>query len=318
MKNDIPVRIPWRDLPAPIHEKTENVLGGPVVEAISQAEGFSPGSADRVRTALGGRVFVKAVSRTWSSSTWDLHRRELNVLRVLPESVRAPRLLDSHDDGEWVALILEDVEGSHPGPGTGTAEALSVLTSLSSLPDMRGTAVQTVLPRVAEDLALKFRAWSRIRHDGASGVLPDRAQEHLDELEDAAEQGALAVAGTHLVHMDCRSDNVLIDHSGQALLIDWPWAGLGARWFDGLVFLLDTRMHGSAVDTDAVLAKHPLFAEVSATDIDGTLAGLTGYCFDTARQPAPPHMPTIRAFQRRAGITGLNWLRTRQAGGPTR
>ena len=50
------VRIGWRDLPAAVRDRVEEVIGGgPIVEAISQAGGFSPGTADRVRTATGAQ-----------------------------------------------------------------------------------------------------------------------------------------------------------------------------------------------------------------------------------------------------------------------
>ena len=56
------VRIGWVDLPEPVRAAVEDIIGGTVVEARSQSGGFSPGTADRVRTADGRRAFVKAVS----------------------------------------------------------------------------------------------------------------------------------------------------------------------------------------------------------------------------------------------------------------
>src|SRR5690348_189205 len=55
------VRIGWADLPRHVREAVEDILGAPVMAAHSQAGGFSPGTADRVETAIGGRAFVKAV-----------------------------------------------------------------------------------------------------------------------------------------------------------------------------------------------------------------------------------------------------------------
>ena len=53
------------------------------VEAVSQAGGFSPGTADRVGTAEGRRAFVKAVSTAHNPDTPGLNRREVGVLRSL-------------------------------------------------------------------------------------------------------------------------------------------------------------------------------------------------------------------------------------------
>ena len=49
-------------LPHSVRSAVESIVGGPVVEAHSQAGGYSPGCADRVITAGGLRAFVKAVS----------------------------------------------------------------------------------------------------------------------------------------------------------------------------------------------------------------------------------------------------------------
>lgn len=75
---------------------------------------------------------------------------------------------------------------------------------------------------------------------------------------DAAVGASEAVTGEHLVHLDCRADNILIDGSGSAWLIDWPWASVGARWFDGVTYLLDVVMRGELVDVDEYLS-HQLF-----------------------------------------------------------
>src|SRR5690606_8378163 len=41
-------RLPWADLPDPVRAQVEQVLGAPVVTAIDQRGGFSPGVAARV------------------------------------------------------------------------------------------------------------------------------------------------------------------------------------------------------------------------------------------------------------------------------
>jgi hypothetical protein len=105
------VRIGWADLPGKVRSAIEDLLGSPVVEAVSQPGGFSPGTADRVRTAAGTRAFVKAVSMAQNPGSVEFHRREAAVTARLPAEAAAPRLLGTYDDGEWVALVLEDVPG---------------------------------------------------------------------------------------------------------------------------------------------------------------------------------------------------------------
>src|SRR5688572_25389573 len=108
------VRIGWAELPAEVRSGVEEILGGAVVEAASQVGGFSPGTADRVRTSDGRRGFVKAVSAAQNERTPDMHRREALVTGLLPADAPTPKLLGHYDDGTWVALVLEDIEGRHP------------------------------------------------------------------------------------------------------------------------------------------------------------------------------------------------------------
>ncbi|MGH2812582.1 MAG: hypothetical protein ACRDI1_07710 [Actinomycetota bacterium] len=85
-----------------------------VVEHSTQPAGFSPGVAARLLFADGQRLFVKALSSDPNPHSAELHRREAEVAEALPPEVPAPRLVWSYDDGDWVMLLFEDVEGRHP------------------------------------------------------------------------------------------------------------------------------------------------------------------------------------------------------------
>ncbi|MYW06486.1 aminoglycoside phosphotransferase family protein, partial [Streptomyces sp. SID3343] len=55
------VRVAWESAPAALRTAVEVRLGAPVVRAVTQVGGFSPGVATRVELADGRRAFVKAV-----------------------------------------------------------------------------------------------------------------------------------------------------------------------------------------------------------------------------------------------------------------
>ena len=85
------VRVAWADLPGHVRDVVADLLGSPVVAAVSQPGGFSPGSADRVRTADGRRAFVKAVAGAVNPHSPVLHRREIACRRrAARRSPRAP------------------------------------------------------------------------------------------------------------------------------------------------------------------------------------------------------------------------------------
>jgi hypothetical protein len=115
-------RLAWDDAPAWLRDEVADRLGGPVVEAVTQPGGFSPGLAVRLRLADGRRAFVKAVGPDPNPDSAAIHRSEARTMASLPHSAPAPRLLWSLDRHGWVALAFEDVDGLHPtspgGPGS--------------------------------------------------------------------------------------------------------------------------------------------------------------------------------------------------------
>lgn len=303
-------RTPWTELPDRLRGTVEGVLGGAVVEAISQANGFSPGSADRVRTADGRRAFVKSAVRTVDEGSYGLHERELAVMRRMPEGVRAPRLLGAHVEDDHIALIMEDIDGRHPGAALDGSDVTAVLDALASFPRVVDDGSGVFL-RAEEEFAEDAAGWRQLEADGAVDDLSPWARAAFPRILEAAGRAASAVAGEHLQHLDCRADNVLVDGRGEAWVIDWPWAGIGAKWTDGVGYLFDVRMRGERFDVENALRTHPLFEGVAAADIDAFLAAVTGGFLFRSRLPSPPGMPTLREFQRQEALVGLDWLRER-------
>ncbi|OJU41721.1 MAG: hypothetical protein BGN97_08700 [Microbacterium sp. 69-10] len=308
MTAELKTRMLWSDLPDEVVREVERVLDAPVVEAVSQVEGFSPGSADRVVTATGRRAFVKTVHRDRNEGAYELHQREIQVMRLLPGTVSAPALLGSLVTDEWAVLVLADVEGRHPGGAGDGSDVVAVLDAFATFPRLEGESL-SALPSAADEFAEEQASWRVIEAEGVE--LPAWAAANRGRLRTAAERVLEVVAGDHLQHYDGRADNVLMDAEGTAWIIDWPWASVGARWMDGLFYLLDVRLRGETVDVEQVLAQHPLFDGVPPADVDSVLAAVTGRFFVKAQLPAPPGMPTLRDFQYREAIAGMEWLRQR-------
>ncbi|MFG2107005.1 phosphotransferase family protein [Micromonospora chersina] len=302
-------RIRWADLPAPVRAAVEEILGDRVVAAESQHGGFSPGTADRVRTAGGGRAFVKAVSPAQNDRSPALHRAEARVAAALPPAAPAPRLLGSHDDGDWIALVFTDVEGRHPATPWEAGELAAVLSTLEAMAAVLTPAPAAVTTTAAEQLGHDFGGWRRIAADPPAD-LDGWARARLTELCAAADRGLAALAGDTLCHVDVRADNLLIGPDGTVTVVDWPWACRGPAWLDSVLTLVNVQVHGGH-DPEALLAALPLAAGVDPADLTGVLAGFTGFFLDGARQPPPPGIPTVRAFQRMQGDALLPWLARR-------
>ncbi|MEV0940479.1 phosphotransferase [Micromonospora wenchangensis] len=302
-------RIGWDELPGHVRQAVERIIGDRVVEAVSQPGGYSPGTADRVRTAGGRRAFVKAVSPAQNPDSPRMHRAEARHTAALPPSAPTPRLLGCHDDGDWVALVLTDVDGRHPYTPWRDAELDATLRTLEALAGTLTPNPVPGTPTAAERLAHDFGGWRRIAADPPTRLDPWVAG-HLDELCAAADRGLTGLAGDTLCHLDVRADNLLIGRDGTVTVVDWPWACRGPAWLDTALLLVNVRLHGGH-DTEALLRRLPLTAGADPAALTGFYAGLAGFFTDSARRPPPPNIPTVRAFQQAQADALLPWLRHR-------
>src|SRR3954447_21536383 len=174
------VRIQWTDLPASLRASVEQALGSAVVSAESQPGGFSPGSADRVVLADGCRAFVKAVGTPVHPDSPAVNRREIYALERLPPGLSTSRLLASVDDGDWVALAFEDVDGRHPHEPWRADEldlVLDVLVDNARALTPAPAGFRTLWDELGED----FSGWSRMRLS-APIDLDAWTLAHLDDL----------------------------------------------------------------------------------------------------------------------------------------
>ena len=117
------------------------------------------------------------------------------------------------------------------------------------------------LPGVA-DFAVAHRGlgghWIRLATDPLPG-LDEWSRRHLERLAALDALAPAATVGTHLVHVDTRTDNVLLAATGPGgdVLVDWPGAARGAPWID-LVGLLPALHLDGGPPPAGVFAGHPL------------------------------------------------------------
>lgn len=296
-------RLEWTQLPPALRTRVEELAGSPVVRTRSQDGGFSAGVASRLTCADGRRLFVKAVPET-SEGTFALYIREAEVLGAIPRSLPAAHLVDAFTADGWAVLAIEDVEGRHPERSATSPDTVHVLDAIAAL----ATApAPTTLPRLADELHEDSGSWRRLEEAGLLETTTLWGAQNVDLLRTAAERVTTAVAGDRLLHADLRADNILIEASGRARLLDWPWAARGAGWEDALLYLLDLRLEDAAADVGPLLA-HPVFAGSTTEDHVALLSAVGGAWFEKCRLPAPPGMTTLRDFQRREAIAATAWI----------
>jgi aminoglycoside phosphotransferase (APT) family kinase protein len=300
-------RIPWEAVPASVREAVEAGLGSRVAEAVTQPGGFSPGAAARLQLDDGRRVFVKAVGPEPNPDSPDLHRDEARVTAALPPETPAPKLLFAHDDGDWVALVFEDVDGREPELPWRRDELDRILAALGDL-----FAALTPAPIEAETFAERFgemlHGWRNLVAE-RTGDFDPWAEEHLDLLAELEAGWETAGAGETLLHADVRADNLLLTPD-RVVFVDWPHASLGAPWIDLVAFLPSVAMQGGPKPWE-LFDDHAIVRDARREDVDAVLAALAGFFVQRSTLPPPPGLPTLREFQRAQGTEALAWLRRR-------
>ncbi|MBY8882881.1 phosphotransferase family protein [Actinacidiphila acidipaludis] len=304
----------WSQLPDALRTAVERHLGAPVVRADTQQGGFSPGVAARLTSATGERVFVKAVGPRPNAESAGIHRAEARIAAALPPDVQAPRLLAEFDRDGWVVLVFEDVEGAMPAQPWVPDELDRVLAAVADLARTLTPAPDGVAPALGVRAADTFQGWRRLaaaarhRDDHLDGLDP-WARRHLYDLAALESGWETAAEGTTLNHGDLRADNLLLT-ADRVMVVDWPWASVGAVWFDLLAMLPSVRMQGGP-PPETVFDRHPVAEGADPAAVTAVLAAVSGYFVGQSRLPDPPGLPTVRAFQAAQGRAALAWLRAR-------
>jgi aminoglycoside phosphotransferase (APT) family kinase protein len=301
-------RLAWDALPARVRVAVEEGLGARVVESLTQAGGFSPGVAARLRLEDDRRAFVKAVGSSPNPESPSFHRREARIAAALPPETPAPRLLFAHDDGDWVALVFEDVDGQEPELPWRVHELERVLAAVTDLSAVL-TPTPIAAPPITEGFDEEFRGWRQLAEASRVRGLDPWAAGRLDLLAELESHWAEASSGETLLHADVRADNILLTPT-RVVFVDWPHACVGARWIDLLAMLPSVAMQGGPKPWE-IFDTHPCARSASREQVDAVLAALTGFFVQRGTLPPPPGLPTLRDFQRGQGAEALAWLRRR-------
>jgi hypothetical protein len=291
-------RTRWHDMPEPVRAAVEKAVGGKVVHAENCDGGFSTGLASRLLLADGRSVFAKAadgVTWPWEAET---HRAEARVNAVLPAGLAAPRLLHVLDDGEWIVLIFENIDGVPPTQPWNTSDLVRVAEQVAALPRAAGLDLPRDHPRLGGWASMTpgqlapHSAWAAGRHAC------------LVNLEN---EGILAAQGDALVHFDLYPFNILLTPH-RVMFVDWPHARLGAPIVDLVMLLSSAAADGH--DPEPVLRRHG-GPGVAPEAVDAILAAHAGFLISGAVSATAPGLQAIAAAKLHLGLGALTWLQQR-------
>ncbi|MCW2737426.1 hypothetical protein [Nocardioides sp.] len=273
----------------------EQTLGSPVVSVAEQVGGMSPGCATRLTCADGTRAFVKAVGASLNPDTPGLFRREVGVLAHIGAHPLWARMLASYDDGDWVALLIEDVEGRHPDfrdPAElgavldGTDRLSEVLQGLEVPPSVDLVDVGFVLRKWADTLdrlgeapaEVPVPGWLRTDPHGWADVLRAHAERPMP----------------HVAHWDIRVDNLLRRPGGGIVFVDWGAAARGPAWADPVLARLE-RVEEPWFD--ASIASSPALLEAGDDAVTAFLAGFGAHLAVRSVVAVDVNLPTLNDFR---------------------
>lgn len=304
-------RLQWAEVPEAVRAAIAATCGSPVVAAVGQAGGYGPGLAARAELEDGRRVFIKAASPAQNPETPAMIRREVDVMAALPPGAPAPELLHVIDDGTWIVLVFEEIDGRLPTTPWDRHELALVVSATVAL---AGVELQAPLPAVEAQFGPVFDGWRMLLDAPADEVADPWCRAHIDELAELEAAWVDAAAGAGLVHGDVRSDNVLITSAGSVVFVDWTSSCLGAPWFDLVCMLPSIELEGGG-PPEVVLD----LADLGGLTTEALLpivVAIAGYFTERGRLPDPPGLPTLREFQRAQGRVTVAWLQRLWGRGP--
>ena len=302
-------RVPYGDLPADVRSWAEHHLGSPIAEASTQPGGFSPGCAARLLGANGARAFVKAVSSHANPESPTMYRREARIAAALPVEAPVPRLRATYDDGTWVALLFDDVDGRHPHLPWQPGELRRVVAAIDELfTDLTPCPLPDV-QSVDDNWRDEFARWQDTAATGPPQGLDPWCVRHLDRLAEVESHWPEAASGDTLLHLDLRADNMLVADD-RVWIVDWPWAAKGSPAFDLVAFAPSVSMQSGPEPEDLLrMSAHGRAADPDA--VTTLVATVAGYFVMQSLLPPPPGLPTVREFQAAQGAVALRWLQER-------
>lgn len=297
-------RTPFSVLPASVVDELQVREASELSDARTRIGGYSSGVACLLRRQDGTEIFLKALPV--DNEMVGAYRSEARIAPQLPSAVRAPRLRHSFERDGWIVLVFDAISGECPR----TWDDRSLEALLVTL-DVNAKALSpnpiTGLAGAAEDLRDDFGMWTKAN----SGEIEIPAVVDVSRLAQLEENWGQAIEGDSTIHLDVRADNVVIDSTGTAWLVDWSWPAIGAAWVDLAVFLPTTAL--STDRLDAIFANHPLGSDLPGEQLDTLLASLSGFWLWNATKPELEHATGLRSHQRRCGSLCLDWLRYRGA-----
>lgn len=298
------IRPAWAQLPGPLRDFVAAHLGSTVATADVQSGGFSPGVAARLGLANDDRVFIKAIRS--DHVLVRKYRIEADTASQLPSAAPAPRLRWHGTEADWMVLIFDDIDGRHPDLSPGSTDVPTVASALSDMAELLTPSPLPSLPPASISRVRLLHGWRDLA-ESPPHDLGGWERCHVHALADLETLWGRHADGTTIVHGDIRPDNLLIT-GGTAFVVDWAQPSQGAAWQDVTDLIPHLIMAGHTPGAaEKTLVGIPSWDLAAPDVITSYAAAFAGYWTRMSRQPAPPGVPHLRSYQRRAAAAAVAW-----------
>ncbi|WP_037969303.1 phosphotransferase family protein [Streptosporangium amethystogenes] len=299
------IRPSWEELPRNLRNSITAHLGSAVVTADVQGGGFTPGVAARLGLANDDRVFIKAIPDDHVLS--GKYLTEAATSADLPATAPTPRLRWYDASAGWIVLIFEDLDGRHPDLSPGSADVPAVVTAVSGLVELLTPSPLSDLPSASTTRVSLLHGWRELVTCPPAD-LGGWERRHLCDLSELETHWAQHADGSTLIHGDIRPDNMIATAGEVVFVVDWAQPSRGAAWQDIADLVPHMIMAGhSPVSAEKTLIGVPAWDFALPEVITSYAASFAGYWTRMSRQPAPPGVPNLRGYQRRAAAAAIAW-----------
>ena len=184
-----------------------------------------------------------------------MHRREVVVSAALPASPHFPRLLETYDDGDWVALAFDAIDGRPPHHPWDSGELDMVAARLEALHDALTPSPVPALEPAGRLRPQLFGGWAELAaHRRAAGARPLGAPAPRPAGRAWSRAGPRRARARRSSTATCAPTTCSSPPEG-VVFVDWPHAAVGNPVFDVVAWAPSVVLEGGP-PPEELLARH--------------------------------------------------------------
>jgi len=293
----------WKDVPEIIKTELAHIIGSPIVSADIKWGGYAPNATFVAKTADNRDIFIKG-SGPWNDDTGRklLDKEQALYASGVLDASFAPRYFGNVRHDNYHFILTEYIADALPTPPWDDGKRAAVFDAFKSIHQYSKTR---------NDLHLKLQSKEERYDDSEEYNVVFGTSDGLEKIAHVFECPAEAIAwyrkyqndftrfDTYLKtytehlglgHVDCRSDNIVINSYG-AKLVDWAWAAHTPLAFDVIYFLQVMECEGGGDSRETLLA----FTKQTGIEFesDAVRAYLGMYALSYAAWAAGEFVPTM-------------------------